>query len=112
MQDIKNSRIRKGVRSIVERLEKYYKPEKIYLFGSAARSDFSEYSDIDLLVVKETNETSIQRMWEVYRILKGKSLPADIIVLTPSELTARIRSQDPFILEIVHHGINIYERVA
>ena len=43
-----------AIERIVAQLCKTYGPEKIILFGSCARGDFGEDSDIDLLIVKET----------------------------------------------------------
>ena len=39
-----------------------YGPEKVILFGSAARGDVDEYSDIDLIVIKETDKRFVQRL--------------------------------------------------
>ena len=36
---------------ITRKLVEFYSPVRIYLFGSAARGDFNEYSDLDFLVV-------------------------------------------------------------
>ena len=41
-----------------------YRPEKIIIFGSMARGEADEYSDIDLIVVKETGQRFIQRQVE------------------------------------------------
>ena len=46
-------RLQAAVAMVVERL----KPDQIILFGSAARNEMSEHSDLDLLVLKEHNDT-------------------------------------------------------
>ena len=33
-----------------------YEPEKIILYGSAARGEFTDESDIDLLIIKNTDK--------------------------------------------------------
>jgi predicted nucleotidyltransferase len=33
-----------------------YQPERIYLFGSAARGESDELSDVDLVIIKETED--------------------------------------------------------
>lgn len=40
---------------LVDRLKEKYQPEKIILYGSYAYGTPDEASDIDLLVIKETN---------------------------------------------------------
>ena len=46
---------------VLEQL-KGYDPEKVILFGSATRGDTDEYSDIDLIVIKETDRRFVQRL--------------------------------------------------
>jgi len=43
------------IKIIVEEL-KDYKPEKIILFGSAARSEWNENSDLDFLLIKKNEK--------------------------------------------------------
>jgi len=43
----------KQIESITAQIIKKYKPEKIILFGSAARGEISADSDADFLIVKK-----------------------------------------------------------
>ena len=43
---------RKVLDKIVRRIVKVAKPEKIIMFGSAARGDMGPNSDVDLLIIK------------------------------------------------------------
>ena len=61
-----------------------YKPEKIILFGSMARGDADEYSDIDLIIVKQTAERFIQRQVTAISFVP-RDVKADIFVYTPEE---------------------------
>jgi predicted nucleotidyltransferase len=45
--------IQKEIDTIKEQIIKKYKPDKIILFGSAARGDFNLDSDVDLLIIKQ-----------------------------------------------------------
>ena len=38
---------------IIRRIVEVAQPEKIILFGSAARGDMNRHSDVDLLIIKE-----------------------------------------------------------
>ena len=40
-----------AIQEITRRLVEFYQPVRIYLFGSVARGDFNEDSDLDFLVV-------------------------------------------------------------
>jgi predicted nucleotidyltransferase len=49
------NRKRKRLEVIIEEL-KAYNPEKIILFGSSARGEEDEHSDIDLVIIKKTRD--------------------------------------------------------
>jgi predicted nucleotidyltransferase len=81
---------------------------KAILFGSTSRGTRSRKSDIDLLLVVETEERFFDRyrhFEEVYTKLKGRSV--DMLIYTPSELE-RIAHR-PFIKRILAEGKTIYE---
>lgn len=85
-----------------------YKPEKIILFGSAARGDADAYSDIDLIVIKDTDQRFVQRLVEVARCLP-REVNADILVYTPAEIKAMIEGDNPFITRALAEGVVLYE---
>ena len=57
---------------IVRRVVEAAKPEKIILFGSAARGEMGPDSDIDLLVIKAGKFHRWQLTTAIYRQLRGK----------------------------------------
>ncbi len=97
------------IKSIVEKLINFYKPDLILLFGSAANEIISEDSDVDLLIVKETEKHPIWRRVEVRKIIKA-DLPMDIIVLTPDEFQELKQSGSMFIKDILKNGKILYEK--
>lgn len=56
-----NQYISQIVAQLVDRLVKTYQPEKIILYGSYAYGRPDKESDIDLLIVKETEDRPIDR---------------------------------------------------
>ncbi len=56
-----------------------YEPEEIILFGSAARGDAGEHSDIDLIVVKKTDRQFVQRLSDVKAFLYTFSGPEEVV---------------------------------
>ena len=70
---------------ILARILSVIKPEKVILFGSAARGDTGPDSDIDLLVIAKVahRRKAAQR---IYQKLIGVGAPVDIIVATPGDL--------------------------
>ena len=71
-----------------------YQPQKIILFGSAARGETDEFSDIDLIVVKETEERFFQRLLDVTAYLP-KDVAIDVLVYTPGEIEAMEKGATP-----------------
>ena len=94
---------------IVTQISHNYSPEKIILFGSLASGSAADARDIDLLVIKKTDQNPWQRTREVNRLFEHTS-PIDILVYTPEEIVSRIEMNDLFILDILEHGKVVYER--
>lgn len=64
----KSSPIYRLVDSIVESLS----PEKIILFGSYATGLANKDSDIDLLIIANSDQDRLERTWQAYKLLRGK----------------------------------------
>jgi predicted nucleotidyltransferase len=70
---------------IIRRVVQIAQPEKIVLFGSAARAEMAPDSDIDLLVIK--SGVHRRRMAQaIYRGLLGVGVAVDVIVVTPEDV--------------------------
>lgn len=72
---------------VIRRIVAVAKPERIILFGSAARGETGPDSDLDLLVVK----SGVHRRHlaqEIYRGLFGIPVPVDVIVVRPEDVRA------------------------
>jgi predicted nucleotidyltransferase len=98
----------KELNNIVKSL-KTYKPEKIILFGSAARGEFKKDSDIDIVILKKTKKNRIDRAKEVYNLVES-NLPVDIIIYTPEEFQKRKELGDFFVEDILTQGKILYEK--
>jgi predicted nucleotidyltransferase len=98
------------VQLIVERLVSEYSPERVFLFGSHAYGAPDGDSDIDLLVIKDTQESFFDRLTSARRAVTGthKGIPLDLLVLTPGELAARLEAGDQFLAEITEKGQLLY----
>ena len=105
-------RIRPVIKRIVEAIVKELNPQKIVLFGSFAYGDPDKGSDIDLLIVMETNEPFHKRWAKVCRLVREqrKGIPFSPFVFTPQELEERLRIGDPFFHEIERKGEVLYTK--
>lgn len=98
----------KYINQTVENLKRY-KPKKVILFGSYARGKPGRNSDIDLLIIKKTQQRYYKRIPEAGSYLHNIDRPFDILVLTPTEVKKRLRLGDFFIKEILKKGKVLYE---
>ncbi|MBI3289784.1 nucleotidyltransferase domain-containing protein [Candidatus Microgenomates bacterium] len=83
-----------------------YKPEKIILFGSYAYGRPHEDSDVDLVLVKRTNDSFIERFKKA-RALVRTTTPVDIFVFTPEEFEDG-KKNNLLISEVFREGKIIY----
>ena len=70
---------------IVQRIVEVAHPEKIILFGSAARGTLGPNSDVDLLVIK-AGANRLDLTGEIYRHLHGVGEAVEVVVVTPEDV--------------------------
>ncbi len=95
---------------IRRRIVKGLDPQSIYIFGSYARGDETENSDIDILVEKQTDLDMAKRTSLARRQLNGFDGSIDILVYTPDELRERMKDRYSVVHRAVNEGIKIYEK--
>ena len=97
---------------LAEAIGKAYKPQKVILFGSYAYGEPTPDSDIDFLIIKETDEKMVDRFVTVKRLIfdPDQRTPVSPLVYTPTELQERLDMGDDFIQEIVNKGKVLYEQ--
>jgi predicted nucleotidyltransferase len=88
---------------------KRYGALKIILFGSAARGDADDFSDLDLVVLARTNRSFVERLGDVVGFIPPDSPPCDVLVYTPEEFAAMQELGNPFIEKVVAEGITLHE---
>ena len=79
---------RKTICLIADKLKESYNPEKTNLFGSYAWGLPDDDSDIDILVITDTEETQHRRNVNARKLVSSvrKGYGLDILVITPQEL--------------------------
>jgi len=84
-------------------------PNKIILFGSYCAGQVGEWSDLDLVIIKETKARFLDRTRQVLELLKPR-VGVDVLVYTPTEFE-KLSQERVFVRqEIVAKGRVIYER--
>jgi predicted nucleotidyltransferase len=93
-------------RVIVEK----FNPRRVILFGSRARGDHREDSDLDLFVEMESNQRPADRRIAVSRALTPRGWPLDVIVYTPEEVALDSGKPGSILVDIEVEGRLLYER--
>ena len=97
------------LQEIVRRIVEVAQPEKVILFGSAARGDIGPHSDVDLLVIKRGDFQQGRLTGEIYINLIGVGQAVDIILVTPED-AERYRDSWPLVIApALREGNVIYD---
>jgi len=94
---------------ITRRIVEGFHPNKVILFGSYAWGVPRVDSDVDLLVIMESDARPAHRSAEISMACRPPHWVMDILVRTPEEMDQRMKMGDPFIREILERGIVLYE---
>ena len=93
---------------VIRRVVEVANPEKIILFGSAARGDMTCNSDLDLLIIKEGGDP-LDLMGQIYMRLHGVGAAVDAIVVAPEDVERFKNSHALVIKPALLEGKVIYE---
>ena len=93
--------------SILDRLTSMPEVERVILFGSYASGRRDLFTDLDLLVVMDSEQPFLERTARLYRQMQA-GVDLDLLVYTPQEF-ARLRQQG-FVKHALATGQVIYER--
>lgn len=84
--------------------------ESIVLFGSYARGNARKESDVDLLIIAESDFPRFKRSCELYKLLRPYPFPMDLIVYTPEEIKKGKKSPISFVSRVLQEGEVVYDR--
>ena len=99
---------RKTLDDILRRVVAVAQPERIILFGSAARGEIGPSSDVDLLVIKDEEDTRGLAA-RIHRELRGVRVAVDAIVVAPRHVERYKNSHALVIKPALREGTVVYE---
>ena len=97
-------------RRIADQLARDPTVRQVIAFGSAARGDVRSFSDLDMLVVMETELEFIERFAALWRRVRP-SVPVDFLVYTPVEF-AKLKDSRLFVRQAISEGRILYDADA
>ena len=93
---------------VIEQLKKQ-NPQALIVFGSHAWGTPHKDSDLDILMVKDTDKSPTERITDVHYQLKSH-YPVDVLVLTPRE-AEMFPKKYSFYRQVINEGKIVYGRI-
>ena len=96
------------VRRIVERVVNGFDPIAVWLFGSMARGDCNEHSDVDLMVIMPEGTDCKTAELGIMGELRGSMLPKDVLVTTPGSFARAVDDVGSVQHSVREDGVMVY----
>jgi predicted nucleotidyltransferase len=97
-----------NIRQVAIKLGTAANANQVILFGSYARGDANENSDVDFMIITESDLPRYKRSRELYKIFKPYPFGMDIIVYTPQEIEKARKSTISFVSNVLREGKTLY----
>jgi len=85
-------------------------PDKVILFGSYATGSNNEDSDLDLIIVKNSDLPKHKIGLDIRRLFYGYLIPMDFKIYTPHEFNQELQNKYSFLNLAIKDSKLLYER--
>ena len=98
------------IKRVAARLGKAADAQQVILFGSHARGEAGENSDVDLMIIAESDLPRFKRSRKLYKQLQPYPFGMDLVVYTPREIERGKKSHVSFVSAVLREGKTVYVR--
>ncbi len=98
------------IRRVAEHIGHQIDADEVVLFGSHARGEATEHSDVDLLVIAQSELPRFKRSRALYKSLQPYPFGMDLVVYTPDEIKKGQQSPLSFVSTALREGKTVYVR--
>lgn len=99
-----------NIKRVAKRMAIAVHAERVILFGSHARGDATEHSDVDLMIIAESDLPRFKRSRKLYKLIKPHPFAMDLVVYTPQEIEKGKKSKVSFVSTVLQEGKTLYVR--
>lgn len=99
-----------AIEKVATRLGKEIDAYQVILFGSYARGQANENSDVDLMIVAESELPRFKRSRELYKLFRPYPFGMALVVYTPEEIERGKKSPISFVSRVLREGKTVYVR--
>jgi predicted nucleotidyltransferase len=97
------------IAKILEHIVAESGPRAVYLIGSAVRDEFTEYSDLDFVIVVDDAQSVRASRGRIHRNRPCREVPVDFMVIDQARFDERA-DVGGIAFEAKHHGKSLYQR--
>jgi len=95
---------------IVNRIVNLIRPDKVLLYGSYAKKTATIKSDLDILIIKDSNLPRRKRMISLQPLTSGYAIPVNVVVYTPQEIEEQKNDKFSFISSVFSSAKELYTK--
>jgi uncharacterized protein len=97
-----------GIQRVARQIVHQFHLQKVVPFGSYAYGHPTEDSDVDILVVMDSEESPLRMAAQIAAAIEHP-FSLDIVVRAPEEFAAAVRRKGVFATEVATKGVTLYE---
>lgn len=106
---ISENQVKDSLKHIIPQIVAEISPQKIILFGSAARNDSEKFNDIDLLIIVKDGVHRRQTAQHLYKTIRSGAVPIDFVVATETDIDLYRTIKGYVYFKALKEGVTLYE---